>query len=154
MNNMHSIWHCVWKYFHADESIIQSLLRMEYQSAWIFTYICVLEHSIQGLEIWVLPWAAHQWTKDLWRVIDVKAAIAIDYEWQTNFGKQDSVCMNFCIEIVPIYLLFTMTPLKENFIVQLPFSLLWNLFTAVGNSTCSLSKTLLCDTKIYFLTDI
>lgn len=32
--------------------------------------------------------------------MDVKATTAIDYEWQANFGKQESVC----IEIVFIYL--------------------------------------------------
>lgn len=41
VNNMHSIWRRVWKYFHADESIIQSLLkknisRLEFSHIFVF----------------------------------------------------------------------------------------------------------------------
>lgn len=95
MNNRHSIWHCVGKYFQADELYYPKAIKEKYQSAWIFTYICVLRQSVH---CWWM-WAVGQWTKDLRCVMDVKAATAIDYEWQCNFSSQETVCVNFCIQI-------------------------------------------------------
>ena len=124
MNNMHSIWRCVWKYFHADELHYPESIKEEYHSAWIFTYICVLGQSVHCLWIWIHSWAVDRWTKDLWRVLDVKAAPAIDYEWQANFCELESVCMNFCIQMGFISELCAITLLKKKkscMVLQSPF---------------------------------
>lgn len=64
--------------------------------------------------MWILSWAVDQWIKDLWCVMDVKAAPAIDCEWQANFGEQESVCMNLYIQMGFVSLLCAFTSLKKS----------------------------------------
>lgn len=115
MNNMHSILGgCFWKYFHADELHYPKSAKEEYHSAWISTCICVWGQSVHCLQMWILSWAVDQWIKDLWCVMDVKAAPAIDCEWQANFGEQESVCMNLYIQMGFVSLLCAFTSLKKS----------------------------------------
>lgn len=106
-----------------------SLLRRNITQLEFFPYIYVLGQSVHCLWIWILSWAVDRWTTDLWRVIDVKAASAIDYEWQANFVELGSVCMNFCIQMGFISEVCTITLQGGGKKMRSPLSLLWNVLS-------------------------
>lgn len=123
INNVPRIRGCLWKHFRADELHYPKSIKEEYHSAWISTYIFDLRQSVHCLWIEILSWAVDQWAKDLWRVMDVKAPTAVDYEWWANFGKQESVCIVFfLIQMSFISLLCTF----RTYHATVTFSLLWN----------------------------
>lgn len=100
-----------------------SPIKKEYQSDWIVTYLCsgtlCSLFGIMGSLLSCTP-VKGRFT------IHVNSAAAIDYEWQANFGKQESVC----IKVIFINLVCTITLMEIN-IVKSPFLCCCNSFSHV-----------------------
>lgn len=108
MNNMHSSCRCV------DELHYPKSIKEGYHWAWIL-HIYVLGQSV----VMFVNMKCILSCRPRIYVMDADTVTAIDHEWQTNFGAQESVCTIFCFH----------TGFKSVACIFTPRKKLWNLFS-------------------------